>query len=109
MNRHHRYRSLSKATAGLMQRGFNSHFRLNNGKMQDIFTGRIYDFDDMTLVEHHRFEGIPSGGESSVIFALKTNDGNKGIIVSTYGIYLQRDLINFLQQVKVAERNNAVN
>jgi hypothetical protein len=43
--------------------------------------------DDLTIVEHYRFEGISDPDDSSVVYALEAPTGLKGVLVDAYGPY----------------------
>ena len=37
--------------------------------------------------EFHRFEGMSSTDDNSVVYAISSKDGLKGILVDAYGVY----------------------
>jgi hypothetical protein len=41
----------------------------------------------LTIVEHHRFEGMSDPDDSSVVYALEASNGLKGLLVDAYGAY----------------------
>lgn len=48
---------------------------------------RTFKSDDLTIVEHHRFEGMSDPDDSSVVYALEASNGLKGVLVDAYGAY----------------------
>ena len=77
--------------------------------MQSLKSKKFYRPADMEIVEYHRFEGISNPSDMSIVFAIETNDGNKGIVVSTYGMYAEMKMVEFMDKVKIKERSAGAN
>ena len=61
------YRTMAEAVEGLRGRGFTSDFTVAN-EGGDVTAGdRTFKSDDLTIVEHHRFEGMSDPDDSSVV------------------------------------------
>lgn len=56
--------------------------------------------DELSIVEHYRFEGASDPDDMSVIYAIKSDDGLKGIVADAFGVYANPDLGGFLEKVK---------
>jgi hypothetical protein len=81
------YKTMAEAVEGLRGRGFTTDFTVAN-ESGDVTGGdRAFTSDDLTIVEHHRFEGMSDPDDSSVIYALEASNGLKGILVDAYGAY----------------------
>ncbi len=78
------YDTLSQATNGLKQRGFTVDFNLQENCL--ICNTGKFDPDDFEIVEFHRFEGESNPDDLSIVYAIESNDGLKGVLVSGYGI-----------------------
>ena len=103
-----RYTSVAHATQALLQRGFKDEFKLKReGLMKNLKNDKIYEPDDMWIVEYHRFEGMSNPSDMSIVFAVEASDGRKGVIISSYGTYANMDLVEFMDQVKIKERATA--
>ena len=75
---------MAEAVEGLRGRGFTSDFTVAG----DVTAGdRTFKSDDLTIVEHHRFEGMSDPDDSSVVYALEASNGLKGLLVDAYGAY----------------------
>jgi hypothetical protein len=99
------YTSVAHATRALRKRGFKYDFKLEDRKwMRNLGNKKKYKPSDMTIVEYHRFEGMSNPSDLSIVFAVETHNGDKGIIVSSYGVYADMDLVEFMDKVKVKER-----
>jgi hypothetical protein len=54
----------------------------------------------MCIVEYFRFEGESNPSDMSILFSVECDDGNRGTIVSSYGIYADTNLEEFMSKVK---------
>ena len=101
-----RYTTVAHAVKALKQRGFTAEFKLNaeTQRMRNLESGKSYPPKGMEIVEYHRFEGMSNPGDMSIVFAVETADGSKGIIISSYGMYADMELVEFIDKVKIKER-----
>lgn len=102
------YRTLSEATSQLYKRGYTNDFKKSGDQLTCIGTGKNYSPQDLKIVEYHRFEGATNPSDMSIVFAVECYDGTKGSIVSSYGAYAKDGLLEFMNQVKIADRTEAV-
>ncbi len=94
------YRTLSEASKNLHQQGFADRFEMEGKKLKNLENEKYYNPEDMRIREMHRFEGVSNPSDMSVIFAVECDDGRKGTIISSYGTYANRDLLNFMDEVE---------
>jgi hypothetical protein len=81
------YKTMAEAVDGLRQRGFTVDFAVNK-ESGDVTAGdRTFPGDELTIVEHHRFEGMSDPDDSSVVYALEAPNGVRGVLVDAYGAY----------------------
>jgi hypothetical protein len=66
-----------------------------------VNSGRTFRAEELTIVEHHRFEGSSDPDDLSVCYALETQDGTRGILVDAYGVYANPEVSEFLTRVRV--------
>ena len=101
-----RYTTVVHAVEALKKRGFTGEFILDaeNHRMRNLKSGKNYRPEDMKIVEYHRFEGASNPSDMSIVFAIESDDGNKGIVVSSYGMYADMKLVEFMDKVKIKER-----
>jgi hypothetical protein len=55
----------------------------------------------MWIVEYFRFEGASNPSDMSILFSVECEDGNRGTIISAYGIYADTKLVEFMSKVKI--------
>lgn len=97
------YMTVADAVHDLQQRGFIANFELIGTTFRAVESGKTFKPDDLTIVEHHRFEGSSDPEEMAVVYAIQAGDGTRGILVDTYGVYANPDLSAFLKDVRIRE------
>ena len=97
------YKTMSEAVSDLKQRGFSANFEYLNKTFRAVESGKTFGTGDLTIVEHHRFEGVSDPDDMSVIYAIEAKDGTRGTIVDAFGTYANPDLGTFLKNVKMHE------
>lgn len=81
------YDTLSQAISGLRSRGYTTDFNLSENCL--ICNGTRFDVNDFEIVETYRFEGASNPDDSSILYAIESNKGDKGLMVSAYGMYAE--------------------
>ncbi len=98
------YTTLAEALRGLQDRGYTENFEFLDRKFRDLDTGRTFRAGDLVIREHHRFEGSSDPGDMSVVYAIETRDGARGVLTDAYGIYANPELGGFLKGVEIREK-----
>lgn len=60
-----------------------------------------YTPQQFEVVEVYRFEGMSNPDDNSVIYAIKTDDGNKGTLVDAYGAYADSISLEMAQRLRM--------
>src|SRR5262249_3137273 len=97
------FTDLDVALQRLKDKGFTANFELLDHSFTDVGNGRVYSPDRLTIVGHRRFEGVSDPDDMSVLYAIESEDGTKGIIVDAFGPYASPELGEFLEHVHVRE------
>lgn len=78
------YTSLSVAVKDLQEKGYTADFNL----IEDGFTSKSlkkeWKAGDCDVVKYYRFEGMTNPGDNSILYAIETKDGHKGLFVDNY-------------------------
>ena len=98
-----RYTNLVEAIDDLKKRGFTSNFEFLDQAFRDVDSGKTFKADDLTIVEHYRFEGVSDPDDTSVVYAIESDAGPKGIVADAFGVYANPALARFLEKVKIRE------
>ncbi|HET8721136.1 MAG TPA: hypothetical protein VFM24_03865 [Nitrospira sp.] len=83
----HAYKTMAEAVDALRRRGFTADFTVQKESGQVGIGEQTFQSDQLTIVEHHRFEGMSDPDDSSVVYALEGPNGVKGLLVDAYGAY----------------------
>lgn len=94
------YRTMAEAISGLRQRGFTADFEIVENFLRSPVNGHTFKPEDVKVVEHHRFEGETNPDDMSVVYAIESRDGDRGIIVDAYGTYASPAVGELLSQAR---------
>ena len=83
------YDTLSEAINDLQQRGYVYDFNLKPECLQCASLKMEIQPEDFDVDETHRFEGMSSTDDNSVLYAISSKDGIKGLLVDAYGVYAE--------------------
>ena len=83
------YETLSEAVDDLQKRGYTQDFNLKPHCLQCVSLKLELRPEDFDVDEVHRFEGMSSTDDNSVIYAISSSEGIKGILVDAYGLYAE--------------------
>lgn len=78
------YDTVSAAVEGLNERGYTLDFNLEENCL--VCKEDKFHLEDFEIVEVHRFEGNTDPADEAVVYAIESNNGQKGILVNGYGI-----------------------
>lgn len=77
------YDTVTAAVNGLKERGYNLDFNLQENCI--VCEDQKFDPENFEIVEVYRFEGNSDPADEAVVYAIESNKGHKGILVSGYG------------------------
>jgi hypothetical protein len=81
------YKSLSEATNDLKTRGYVHDFNIKPEPTARGGSQLEFSPERFTVDEFHRFEGMSSTDDNSIVFAITSDEGVKGVLVDAYGVY----------------------
>lgn len=81
------YTSLSAATNDLRARGYGYDFNLKPECIECPSLQLQLHPEMFTVDEFYRFEGMSSTDDNSIVFAISSDQGVKGVLVDAYGVY----------------------
>ena len=83
----HSYDTLSQATADLEKRGYTDDFNIVDGHLHCAGLDMQLHPQHFQVREFYRFEGNTDPGDESVVYAIESDQGVKGLLVSAFGAY----------------------
>ncbi len=93
-------KSLSSCLNSLLAEGFKTQFRALENGLKSLTTEKIFQPDEVKIVNFYRFEGESDPADNAILYAIETNDGEKGTLTDSYGPYSDSNVTKFIQQVK---------
>ena len=81
------YTSLSEATNDLRARGYKYDFNIKHDCIECPSLQLQLTPEKFTIDEFYRFEGMSSTDDNSIVFAISSENGLKGVLVDAYGVY----------------------
>src|SRR5258705_6468847 len=78
------YDTITDAVSGLRERGYTKDFNLEENCI--ICHEEKFHPEDFEIVEVYRYEGNSDPADEAVVYAIESKNGDKGILVSGYGI-----------------------
>jgi hypothetical protein len=102
-----RMTTLSQVMNTLSQRGIQREFRMNEAsEMKFENSEKVYQPSELTILKTYRFEGDSNPDDNAVLYVVKDNAGNRGMIIDSYGAdsnYPGEEFDKFLRDIPIQE------
>lgn len=98
--------TLSQAMTHLKQRGYVNDFNLHPEWIECAPLSLKFEPQHFHVDEVHRFEGMTNPDDSSVLFAISSSDGVKGLLVDAYGMYADSLSPLMIEKLTIDKRTN---
>jgi hypothetical protein len=92
--------TLSEAIRDLKARGYHNDFNLHPEWIECSPTLKFKP-TEFHVDEIYRFEGITNPDDSSILFAIQSSNGVKGVLVDAYGAYSESLSPEMVQALKI--------
>ena len=87
--------------------GYTEDFKVSENGLLSLQHERLYQPGDIQIRNFYRFEGASDPADNSILFAIETNDGVKGLLTDAYGPYADPLVATFLEEVEEIQKKNA--
>lgn len=84
----------------MMEDGYREDFVIEDMLLKCLDTGKKYIPQEIAIVNFFRFEGQTDPGDSSIMYVLETQDGKKGTMIDSYGVYSDPEISAFIGLVE---------
>lgn len=98
-------RSLINVEKRLDNEGYVADFKVTEGKLCVMGSDKMYEPEEVQIVDFYRFEGESNPDDMSILYAIETHDGVKGTISNSYGTYADTNVDSFLKKVEDLGKN----
>lgn len=93
-------KSLTACLEKMLEEGYTEDFKAVEEGLKALRTEKIYQPDQVKIVNFFRFEGISDPDDMSILYVLETNDGLKGTLIDAYGPYASPEVNQFIVEVE---------
>ena len=97
------YRTLDRVIDELRMRGFVERFDVRDGQLRALGSGCTFNAKDLKIREYQRFEGASDPDDASIVYAIETRSGTKGLLVDAFGPYANPEVGRLLETVEIHE------
>ena len=95
---------MEKCINKLEAEGYTDQYKVEKGKLTDLSNNKKYKARDVKAVNFFRFEGLTNPEDMSILYAIETSDGRKGVLIDAYGLYADDDTSAFMQEVEIFKK-----
>ncbi len=90
-------RTLLEDIQAAKEAGYPEEFIFREDRIMARTSNKSYTGDECVLVEFCIHEGLSDPSDQSILFLIECNDGTKGCLSSSYGVYANVSLIEFVR------------
>ena len=83
------YDTLSEAINDLQANGYTYNFNLKPKCLECVSLKLQISPEDFDVDKTYRFEGMSSTDDNSILYAISSKNGIKGLLVDAYGVYAE--------------------
>lgn len=81
------YETLVEALNDLRARGYTYNFNIRPDCLHCVEADQLLDPRQFEIAEVHRFEGMSNPDDNTVLYAIESHSGLRGVLVNAYGLY----------------------
>lgn len=101
-------KTLSSVLNKVIADGYSEDFRVIAEGLQSLETEKIYQPDQIQIVNFFRFEGASDPSDSAILYIIETSDGAKGSLTDAYGMYADANIDKFIKEVENISKKHTV-
>ena len=93
-------KTLASCMNSLQADGFKENFMVEGKKIHALDSNKKYEPKEVKILNFYRFEGESDPADNSILYALETNDGIRGLLSDAYGPYADVKTTKFISEVE---------
>jgi len=97
------YLSMLEAVNSLRERGYTYDYDYENACLYCKLISEKFEADDLKITEYYRFEGMSDPDDNTIVYAIESNQGHKGILIDAYGAYADEHKAAFIKNIAVED------
>lgn len=91
---------LVSVLGSLTAQAFKAQFKATGEGLLSLATQKTFQSGEVKVLHFYRFEGESNPDDNSILYALETNDGEKGTLVDGYGPSSDSQVTTFMEDVE---------
>ena len=95
---------MDKCLLMLEGQGYLHQYNIQKGKLHDLSNDKNYKPKEVKALNFYRFEGISNPDDMSILYAIETTDGRRGVLIDAYGLYADDAITKFMQEVEIHKK-----
>ncbi len=96
------FTTLSEAIAVVRKEGYTEDFNLQPNCIEcQALELRLHP-EEFTVDQYFRFEGMSDPGDNSILYAITSNNGEKGLLVDAYGMYSENITPEMVKKLEIS-------
>ncbi len=95
------FETLSEAINDLITKGYTNDFNLHPEWIECAPLNVKFKPEEFHVDEVHRFEGMTNPDDSSVLYAISSTSGIKGLLMDAYGVYADSVSTAMIDRLKI--------
>ena len=103
MEKEHFYGTVTDAIKAFKDQGFLLDLNLEENQLRG--SESAFSIEDFEIVAFYRYEGISDPADGAMVYAIESNLGHKGILVTGYGIYTSSISEKLLKKLSFRHEN----
>ena len=93
-------KTLSSCMNKLIAKGYTEHFKVGEEGLESPDSRKTYKPEEVHVLNFYRFEGASDPDDNSILYAIETDGGEKGLLTDAYGTYADPRVGKFMQEVE---------
>lgn len=81
------YTTLVEGINDLKKKGYDMDFNLRETYIECASTKQQLSPSEFEITEVHRFEGMTNPSDQTILYAIESKHGLKGVLINAYGVY----------------------
>lgn len=103
-NENHEMKTMVSCTNMLYKLGFRTQFQATNKGLKSLTTKKVYNPEQVSIVNFYRFEGESDPADNAILYALETSEGEQGTLTDAYGLYGDTKVTSFITEVESLQK-----
>lgn len=92
--------SMTACMNKLQSDGYTNNFKVDERELVSLDTERKFKPEQVHINNFYRFEGPSDPDENSILYAIETDSGERGMLTDAYGAYADPNVSKFIKEVE---------